>query len=66
MHDERWWTLRVEGEDVRTRADHPFWVQGGGGGWRAVSELEPGDRLATADGAWARVEAAQPDDGLRP
>jgi hypothetical protein len=64
MHDEHWWTLRVEGEDIRASADHPFWVQDRG--WQAVCELEPGDRLATAAGAWARLEAAQPDDGLRP
>jgi len=49
-------TLRVGGREVRTTAEHPFWVEGRG--WVSALKIQPGDRLLGADGRWTTVEAA--------
>jgi Pretoxin HINT domain len=47
------YTLKVGGREIRSTADHPFWVQGRG--WTAARDLIEGDRLRSHDGHWARV-----------
>jgi len=48
-------TLKVEGREIRTTHEHPFFVTGRG--WTAAHELRVGDRLVCADRTTATVEA---------
>jgi Pretoxin HINT domain len=41
-------------QSIRTTAEHPFYQYGKG--WVAANELEPGDRLLTETGTWAKVD----------
>lgn len=41
-------TLQVAGREIRTTAEHPFYVKGVG--WRCAKELRPGDELLSHDG----------------
>lgn len=49
--------MRVNGHEIATTAEHPFWVKGKG--WQMVSELRPGDLLSSHDGQWVPVESIQ-------
>ena len=40
--------LHLGGSDIRTTAEHPFYVPGKG--WIAAADLRPGDTLLTPDG----------------
>ena len=46
--------LHVNGQVIRTTAEHPFWVQGKG--WVAAKDLQIGDLLLSHDGQWVVVE----------
>jgi hypothetical protein len=46
--------LRVNGHNIRTTAEHPFYVVGKG--WLCAKELQVGDYLASHDGQWVTVE----------
>jgi len=54
------WNLRVKGRDIRTTAEHPFWVEGRG--WTPCNALQVGDRLRLREG-WTAVEAVE-DTGV--
>jgi hypothetical protein len=47
--------LHVNGQVIRTTAEHPFWVAGKG--WVPASSLRVGDLLSSHDGRWVAVEA---------
>jgi RHS repeat-associated protein len=49
--------LRVNGRDILTTMEHPFFVAGRG--WVKCQELKIGDRLLTESGAWVPVEAVE-------
>jgi hypothetical protein len=46
--------LRVNGRDIGTTAEHPFWVRGRG--WVPAGELARGAELSGHDGRWVAVE----------
>lgn len=51
--------LRVGGQEIRTTAEHPFWVWGKG--WTASAALQVGDHVgdqarAVASAPWGRVD----------
>lgn len=48
------WEIRIGGEVILTKPEHPFYVQGKG--WTPAGELEAGDLLSTASGEWLPVE----------
>ncbi len=48
-------TLRLDGRDIRTTHEHPFFVTGKG--WTTANELRVGDRLLCADRTTVAVEA---------
>lgn len=47
-------SLRVRGQEIRTTAEHPFYVEGKG--WLSAREIQIGDRLSSHDGQWVTVE----------
>jgi hypothetical protein len=47
--------LHLNGQVIRTTADHPFYVAGQG--WTEASDLQVGDRLHTHDGQAVAIEA---------
>lgn len=47
--------LRVRGREIRTTAEHPFFVEGKG--WCCAREIEIGERLLSHDGQWVTVES---------
>ena len=49
--------LRVGGQEIRTTAEHPFWVWGKG--WTEASALRAGDRLALLGEGEREVEAVE-------
>jgi guanyl-specific ribonuclease Sa len=49
--------LRVNGHNIRTTAEHPFYVRGKG--WICAKELQLGDALSSHDGEWVAVEAVR-------
>jgi hypothetical protein len=49
--------LRVAGQEIRTTAQHPFWLQGRG--WQPASEVKAGDGLLSHDGTWVSVDAVE-------
>ncbi|MDX1963550.1 MAG: polymorphic toxin-type HINT domain-containing protein [Pirellulales bacterium] len=60
------WELRVAGKTVRTTAEHPFWVVGGGvgsglpdKGWTNARDLQPGDKLGSHNGVTQSVESVK-------
>lgn len=53
--------LRVDGVEVRTTDEHPFFVLGRG--FTRAAEVTPGDALVTLRGSSARVEATERVDG---
>jgi hypothetical protein len=55
------WRLDVNGQTIRTTAEHPFFVAGKG--WVPCHELKVGDRLLIESGAWVAVEAVE-DTGV--
>jgi intein/homing endonuclease len=50
------WVVRVQGQEIETTAEHPFWVPNRGA-WVPAGELEPGDYVQTRDRRWLPVEA---------
>jgi len=46
--------LRVRGQEIRTTAEHPFYVSGKG--WVVASEIRIGDQLSSHDCQWVTVE----------
>jgi RHS repeat-associated protein len=50
------WRLVVNGKEILTTAEHPFYVQGQG--WKAANELRQGDVLRTLGGR-GRVEVSE-------
>ena len=48
-------SLQVEGQEIKTTREHPFWVHGKG--WTCAGALQPGDKLSSHDGEWHAVEA---------
>jgi cytochrome c1 len=49
--------VRVGGQEIRTTAEHPFYVYNKG--WVAAHRLEAGDHLGSHDGQWVRVEGVE-------
>jgi hypothetical protein len=49
--------IRAGGKEIRTTAEHPFWVAGRG--WMEAGLLQPGDELVGHAGRSATVEEAQ-------
>jgi Pretoxin HINT domain len=49
--------LRVQGRDIGTTPEHPFWVRHAG--WTPAGELKPGMELSTHDGRWVPVDAVR-------
>jgi hypothetical protein len=47
-HDGQVLQLRVGGREIRTTAEHPFWIVGKG--WQAAKNLVEGDQLLSQDG----------------
>ncbi len=47
--------LTIGGEELRTTAEHPFFVLGRG--WVEVEDLQIGDQVRRIDGSYAPVEA---------
>jgi hypothetical protein len=47
--------LRVRGKEIRTTAEHPFFVKGKG--WICAKEVRPGDQFSSHDGQWVTVQA---------
>ena len=47
--------LRARGHDIRTTAEHPFFVKGKG--WICAHEIKQSDELLSHDGQWVTVEA---------
>jgi hypothetical protein len=52
--------LRVGGRDIRTTAEHPFFVVNHG--WRPANELRPRDLLSSHDGKTVEVESITETD----
>jgi RHS repeat-associated protein len=48
------WGVRVEGREIRTTGEHPFYVREKG--WICAQELEAGDWLSSHDGRWVAVD----------
>ena len=48
--------MHVHGKEIRTTAEHPFYVWGKG--WTAAKDLLPGDRLRGHDGRMMAVQEA--------
>jgi hypothetical protein len=48
------YNLHIGGQVIGTSGEHPFYVEGKG--WTKAFELQPGDRVATADGVGVLVE----------
>ncbi|WP_157469452.1 polymorphic toxin-type HINT domain-containing protein [Gemmata sp. SH-PL17] len=48
------WLLRVNGQTIRTTAEHPFFVAARG--WIECHELKVGDQVLTESGAWVTVQ----------
>ncbi|MDF2441476.1 MAG: hypothetical protein JWN98_2460, partial [Abditibacteriota bacterium] len=46
--------LHIEGEDIETTAEHPFWVQGKG--WVKAGELQTGDVLERLNGSTLTIQ----------
>jgi hypothetical protein len=57
VHETILWRLDVNGQTIRTTAEHPFFVAGRG--WVKCSELKVGERLLSESGAWVAVEAVE-------
>ena len=55
VHTGRIWVLTVNGREIRTTDEHPFWVRDRG--WVNACELVPGDQLSSHDGQWVVVES---------
>ncbi len=53
----RVWELVAGGRVIATTGEHPFFAERGG--WAAVRELRPGDRLLCEDGSWLAVEGVR-------
>lgn len=53
--------VTVDGEEIETTAEHPFWVAEKG--WAVAGTLKPGDNLLAADGEFAAVEEVQRFEG---
>lgn len=51
------WRLTVEGEEIGTTSEHPFYARGRG--WMPVRELTTSDVLLSKDGRWLRIEAVE-------
>lgn len=49
--------LRINGRDILTTDEHPFFVAGRG--WVPCNQLQVGDKLATESGAWVTVEGVE-------
>src|SRR5262249_51500140 len=49
--------LLVAGQEIRTTAEHPFWVKAKG--WTPAGMLKVGDLLASHNGLWHRVQELQ-------
>ena len=47
--------LRVLAQDIRTTAQHPFYVRNKG--WRCAGEITSGEELLSHDGRWVTVDA---------
>ena len=50
-------TLRVDGRDIRTTHEHPFFRQGDG--WVPLGGIRVGDRMLGEDGRWLAVEGVR-------
>jgi RHS repeat-associated protein len=48
-------SLLVGGREIRTTAEHPFYVQNKG--WMCAKELVPNEQLLSHDGQWVAVES---------
>lgn len=57
VHTGRIWILTVNGREIRTTGEHPFWVRDRG--WVNACELVEENRLLSHDGQWAVVEAIE-------
>ncbi|MGL6073148.1 MAG: Hint domain-containing protein, partial [Fimbriiglobus sp.] len=56
---ERWglvWVVNVDGKEIETTAEHPFWVDGRE--WTPANELQVGDGVRLRDG-WGKVEGVR-------
>ncbi|MGL6074836.1 MAG: polymorphic toxin-type HINT domain-containing protein [Fimbriiglobus sp.] len=56
---ERWglvWIVNVDGKEIETTAEHPFWVDGQK--WTPANELQVGDVVRLRDG-WGTVEGVR-------
>jgi hypothetical protein len=49
--------LRVNGREILTTDEHPFFVAGRG--WAPCNQMKVGDRLLSESGAWVTVEAVE-------
>ncbi len=49
--------LYVNGQTIRTTAEHPFWAKDRG--WVAAHQLLAGDQLRTHDGRWLKVDGLE-------
>jgi RHS repeat-associated protein len=60
VHTDRLATLRLEGEELTTTEDHPFWNVTDQA-WQRADALDRGDFLATPDGEYVRFGDLGPD-----
>jgi hypothetical protein len=54
--------LKVQGREIKTTAEHPFWVWGRG--WVEAGKLVVGDWLSSDYGRWVAVEAVEDTGGF--
>lgn len=57
VHTGRIWILKVNGREIRTTGEHPFWVHNLG--WVNASALAEGNRLLSHDGQSVVVESIE-------